>query len=367
MCKHSPFSHRRIGLAVSGGADSTALVVLMADLRSELNFDAFVLHVDHALRNDSADDAEFVRQLAAQYAMPFFSTRLNVVLRRRESIELAAGGELLAFFDRMTLELHLDAIATGHHADDVAETFILRLARGAGPEGLAGLKRISHVNHITFIRPLLDIRDYELRRFLAERHIPWREDSTNTDTSIPRNHVRHVVIPWLREHLDPRITEHLCKSAAILRGDLQNPSGFPQNPSGFPPNPSGFPPNPPADKFKLSIAPCIGFSRSPQAIRILPAVCELSRAALAGRTLRLRPWCAGDRIAPTGMHGRSRKLQDVFVTAKTPPALRSVIPILTDAATGEVLWLPGYRVAESVAVESPHAPSWRFTLESDTP
>ena len=81
-----------------------------------------------------------------------------------------------------------------------------------------------------------------------------------------------------------------------------------------------------------------------------------------GRALSLRPWRPGDRIAPTGMGGRSRKLQDVFVTAKVAPALRSVLPVLADAATGEILWIPGYRIAESAAVESPAAPSWTFEL-----
>ena len=349
-------TRRRLGLAVSGGADSTALLVLMADLRHQLDFDAFVLHVDHGLRTDSAADAEFVRQLAAEHSLPFHCLHARVVRRPRESLEMAARRVRLDFFAKMTRELALDAIATGHHADDVAETFILRLARGSGPDGLAGLKRISRVGPVTFIRPLLDLRDSDLRRFLRERNIAWREDSTNTDTSIPRNHVRHVVLPWLREHLDPRITEHLCKSAAILRGDLTRDPAPPPTSAGSVPEPS---------TFKLAVAPTTGFERRPEAIGTLPATAELSRSALAGRTLALRPWQPGDRIAPTGMHGRSRKLQDVFVTAKVPAAIRATLPVLVDAKSNEVLWVPGYRVAESAAVESPSAPSWRFTLELD--
>ena len=347
-------TRRRIGLAVSGGADSTALLVLLADLQQTLQFDAVVLHVDHGLRPDSADDAAFVRALAARYGLPFSATRVKIIRRPRESIEMAARRERLAFFERMTHELALDAIATGHHADDVAETFLLRLARGSGPEGLAGLKRISHVGPITFIRPLLDIPSATLRAFLRARGLTWREDSTNTDTSIPRNNVRHVVIPWLRDHLDPHLTEHLCKSAAILRGDLTRDDETDDAPVCAVPT-----------SFTLNIEPTTGFSRQPTAIGTLPAVCELSRTALGGRTLVLRPWQAGDRIAPTGMHGKSRKLQDVYVTAKVPPALRAVLPILVDAETNETLWVPGYRVAESVAVESSTAPSWRLTLKAD--
>ena len=349
---------RRLGLAVSGGADSTALLVLLAGLQRALNFEAVVLHVDHGLRTDSADDAAFVRTLAARYKLPFYATRVHIVRRPRESIEMAARRERLAFFERMTQELALDAIATGHQADDVAETFLLRLARGSGPEGLAGLKRISHVGNLTFIRPLLDLPSATLRAFLTARGLTWREDSTNTDTTIPRNNVRHVVIPWLRDHLDPHLTEHLCKSAAILRGDLTRED---ETPTEIVPT-SEVPAH-----FTLTIEPTTGFTRQTTTIGSLPATCELSRAALGGRTLVLRPWQAGDRIAPTGMHGKSRKLQDVYVTAKVPPALRAVLPVLVDAETHETLWVPGYRVAESVAVESSTAPSWRLTLKADLP
>lgn len=209
-----------IGLAVSGGADSTALLAALADLQDELGFRAVVLHVDHGLRPDSHDDARFVEALAARFGLRCRTLRARIRRRPRESVEMAARRTRLAFFKRMTRELVLDAIATGHHADDVAETFIMRMARGAGPEGLAGLKPVSHVDGITFIRPLLGLRDSDLRTYLRRRGLTWREDSTNTDTSILRNKVRHVILPFLREHLDPHITEHLCKSAAILRGEL---------------------------------------------------------------------------------------------------------------------------------------------------
>ena len=346
-----------IGLAVSGGADSTALAVVLAALQREHGFRAVILHVDHGLRPDSAADARFVKRLARELGLPFHGTRVQVVRARGESLEMAARRERLAFFARMVRRLKLDAIATGHHADDVAETFLMRLARGSGAAGLAGLKRISHVNGITFIRPLLDLRDTELRDFLRRQNIAWREDATNSDTSILRNKVRHVVLPWLKANFDPRLTEHICKSAAILRGDLPP---LPSPGAAKAPNVPKVPKVPKA--FELAIAADRGFVRAPQAIGQLPAVACLSRKALAGRTLELRTWRPGDRIAPTGMSGRSRKMQDVFVTAKTPPEIRRMLPLLADAQTGEILWVPGYRVAQGVAVESSDAPSWRMTL-----
>ena len=362
-----------IGLAVSGGADSTALLAALADLRAALGFNAVVLHVDHGLRPDSHDDARFVEALAARFGLPCRTLRARIRRRPRESLEMAARRTRLAFFARMTRELGLDAIATGHHADDVAETFIMRMARGAGPEGLAGLKPVSHVDGITFIRPLLGLRDSDLRAYLCRRGLTWREDSTNADTSILRNKVRHVILPFLREHLDPHITEHRCKSAAILRGDLggaqlvatANTGGAQLVATVHPPGAtraSGRAAARPSPRYLLTISPATGYTPRAESIGALPAACEMSRAAIAGRTLELRRWRAGDRIAPTGLNGHSRKLQDVFVTAKVPPSVRATLPILCDVATGEVLWVPGYRIAQSVAVESRSSPSWRFTL-----
>jgi tRNA(Ile)-lysidine synthetase-like protein len=273
---------------------------------------------------------------------------------------MAARRVRLDFFAKMTRRLKLDAIATGHHADDVAETFILRLARGSGPEGLAGLKRISHVNGITFIRPLLDLRSDDLRAFLRSRNMTWREDSTNSDTSILRNKVRHMVLPWLRKNLDPRITEHLCKSAAILRGDISLPSA--DAPSPCTPKAEAAP-----AKFSLKISPSAGFERRAQSFGSFPAMCEIARRAVAGRSIELRTWLPGDRIAPTGMNGHARKLQDIFVTAKVPPSLRATLPVLAYANSNEIIWVPGYRIAASAAVASPNDPSWRLTLDLDEP
>ena len=353
---------RRIGIAVSGGADSTALLVLLAECRAELGFDAIVLHVDHGIRPDSTSDALFVRSLAKRFKLAFRATRLSIIRRRGESIEMAARRERLAFFAKMMCRLKLDAIATGHHADDVAETFLLRLARGSGPVGLAGLKRISRLTvpagpngeelPIVFIRPLLDVRDAQLREFLVARGIEWREDSTNADVSIPRNKVRRVVLPWLKENFDPRITEHICKSAAILRGDLHLPAPAESPAAESPAN------------YTLVVRPSTGYVRTPNAIGALPASCRLSRRFLSGKTLEIRPWRPGDRIAPTGMGGKERKLQDIFVTAKVPPATRRTLPVLAMAASSTVLWVPGYRVSEAAAVETPSAPSWEFTIQS---
>ncbi len=233
-----------IGLAVSGGADSTALLAVLADLRDALDFDAVVLHVDHGLRPDSHADARFVEALAARFDLPCRTLRSRIRRRPRESLEMAARRTRLAFFARMTRELGLDAIATGHHADDVAETFIMRMARGAGPEGLAGLKPVSHVDGITFIRPLLGLRDADLRTYLRRRGLTWREDSTNADTSILRNKVRHVILPF-REGRAPSRPKREGRAPARPQreGPATSSPSRPRPATRLAPNPSApFPP-----------------------------------------------------------------------------------------------------------------------------
>ena len=367
----------RVGLAVSGGADSTALLVLMAELRRTHGFDAVVLHVDHGLRRDSADDAAFVKRLAARFGLPFHEIRTKVVPEKGESVEMAARRVRLAFFASCMKRLHLDCIATGHQMEDVAETFLLRLKRASGPDGLAGLKPVSFVGGITFIRPLLNVHGGDLRAFLRSRGIAWREDSTNADISIPRNKVRHVILPFLARELDPKIVEHIARSASYLReamviekplpintsvrsvhsvvkhtnSKLQTPNSKPQTLNS----------KLKTLNSKLTISPSEGFEKTDIAIGTLPARCWMDANSLKGRTIEVRSWRPGDWMRPCGFPHK-RKLQDIFVTAKTPPDVRHSVPLVADVETGEVLWLPGYRVSDTVKVPSPTSPSIMFTL-----
>lgn len=362
----------RVGLAVSGGADSTALLVLMAELRASHGFEAVVLHVDHGLRKESAADAAFVEHLAGRFGLPFHALRTKVVRKKGESIEMAARRVRLTFFAECMKRLNLDCIATGHKMEDVAETFLMRLARASGAEGLAGLKPVSFVDGIVFIRPLLDVHGSDLCAFLRSRGIAWREDATNADISIPRNRVRHVVLPFLEKNLDPKIVEHICRSARYLRelscgSSCNDPTDaincVPPNPEPATRNPEPGTRNPePATRHLLTISHDIGYGKEVAEIGTLPARGWMDADALRGRTLDVRRWKPGDWMKPCGFPHR-RKLQDIFVTAKTPPEIRHTLPVVADADTGEVLWIPGYRVSESVKVQSASAPSVRLVIE----
>ena len=202
----------RIGLAVSGGSDSVALLFLMTKGGTKKNVARrfVVLHVDHGLRKESKEEYRFVRALAKRVGVPFKGLHAKVVREKGESLEMAARRVRLEFFEKMTAKLGLDAMATGHHMDDVAETFLMKLRRAS----LSGIRATSTVGGVRFVRPLLGCRDAELRAYLEKYGESWREDASNDDVSIERNRIRHEVIPFLEKTLDRHLVEHLYKLSA---------------------------------------------------------------------------------------------------------------------------------------------------------
>ena len=197
----------RIGLAVSGGSDSVALAFLLTKGgKKRRASDRFViLHVDHGLRKESKEEYRFVRALAGRLGVPFRGIHAKVTRRKGESLEMAARRVRLAFFAKCMKSLRLDAIATGHHMDDVAETFLMKLRRAS----LCGIREKSEVGEIRFVRPLLGCRDAELKAYLRKYGETWCEDASNGDLSIERNRVRHEIMPFLCKTLDPKLVEHI--------------------------------------------------------------------------------------------------------------------------------------------------------------
>ena len=216
----------RIGLAVSGGSDSVALAFLMTKGGKKKNVAKrfVILHVDHGLRKESKEEYQFVRALAKRLGVPFKGTHAKVVQLKGESLEMAARRVRLEFFAKCMKTLKLDAIATGHTMDDVAETFLMRIKRVS----LANIREKSEVGEIRFVRPLLGCRDAELPAYLKKFGEEWREDASNDDTSIERNKVRHEVIPYLEKTLDGNLVSHLARISIIAnredrRAFLQGP------------------------------------------------------------------------------------------------------------------------------------------------
>jgi tRNA(Ile)-lysidine synthase len=209
----------RVVVALSGGSDSVALLRVLAELESmgELEV-AAVAHLNHGLRDSAHRDEQFCRGLAHGLGVPFRSDLIDVrgrAERDRTSIEAAGRRARYELFERVADEVGAQAIATGHTQDDQAETFLLRLLRGAGPRGLAGI----HPRAGRVVRPLLELGRHELRVYLRDVGQPFCEDESNADITIPRNRVRHELLPWLEERFSPGIRAVLAREAAIARED----------------------------------------------------------------------------------------------------------------------------------------------------
>jgi tRNA(Ile)-lysidine synthase len=210
----------RVLVALSGGADSVALLHLLCEMeRSGDLVVAGAAHLHHGLRGADADaDEAFCRALAGRLNVRFVTSRVDVASLAREqkrSIEDAARSARYAFLERAADELGAVAIATAHTLDDQAETFLLRLLRGTATRGLGSIRpRAGRV-----IRPVLDIRRADLRRFLEARGEAFREDATNADVSIPRNRVRHELIPYIESRFSHVASELLARQAALARDD----------------------------------------------------------------------------------------------------------------------------------------------------
>ncbi len=209
----------RIGVAVSGGADSVALLRIFEELAEQLGIRLSVLHFNHQLRGMESDaDEQFVTALAAKHGLGSVAKREDVAAAARAkgwNLEDAARRLRYAFFRSTVEERQLARVAVAHTADDQAETVLSRLVRGTGPGGLAAIYPVK--GHV--VRPLLGVRRSELRKYLERIGQPWREDVSNLDLLRLRARLRHQLLPILERELQPAIVPHLCRLARLARED----------------------------------------------------------------------------------------------------------------------------------------------------
>lgn len=202
-------------IGLSGGADSTALLDLLATLPA-FPLHLVAAHLNHCLRGaDSDADEQFCRELAAHHDIPFESRRVDVTtMARADSLNLEDAGRRarIAFFDELAATRQAAAVVLAQHADDQAETVLMRLLRGSGMSGLAGMP---WRNGRGYVRPLLEITRGEIEAYLAERHLEWREDSSNLDLTFLRNRIRHELLPLLEQY-NPSVRTALTTTAGIL-------------------------------------------------------------------------------------------------------------------------------------------------------
>lgn len=204
-------------VAVSGGSDSVCLLDILNSLKGELAIELVVAHYDHGLRPDEdASETRFVRNLAASLHLPFETEKSTLSLNRgRGSVEERARDARYQYLEGLKNKLRARKIALGHHLNDQAETVLMRLLRGSGPTGLAG---IPPSRDDTIIRPLIEIKREEIESYARERGLSFVTDRSNFDTRYLRNRVRLDLLPSLLEY-QPRLVEHLGELADILRED----------------------------------------------------------------------------------------------------------------------------------------------------
>jgi len=206
----------RVLLGVSGGIDSVVLLETLYLLKKEYNLSLFVSHYDHKIRRDSYKDALFVYQLCKERKIPFFYTASSVpAYAKREGLSLEMAGRELRYnlWYYLAKKYDFQKIALAHHLDDLAEEIFMKLIKGTGKRGLAGIpvKREDLI-----VRPLLFVTKEEIKKFALERGLTWREDETNKDLRFLRNKIRHILIPFLENNFNKKIKENIRKTAFLI-------------------------------------------------------------------------------------------------------------------------------------------------------
>lgn len=203
-------------IGVSGGADSVSLLRGVCLLRDELRIHPTVVHVNHQLRGSESDqDANWVRDLCQRLEVPIQVVEVDVseqAANRRIGIEEAARDVRYEALTREAERLNISTIALAHNADDQIETVLHHLLRGTGLAGLKGMPSSRTLSdRVRIVRPLLSIKRAEIETFLLLLGQDFRSDSSNLDTSLTRNFLRHELLPLLEQRLNPQVREHLLR------------------------------------------------------------------------------------------------------------------------------------------------------------
>lgn len=203
-------------VGVSGGADSVALSHILHRLSKRMKFEIVIAHLNHRIRAKAADrDEAFVKAWAETLGVEFLSDRRDVPALAKEqsvSIEMAARAARHEFFR----SCGGDAVAVAHTSDDQAETVLMRFIRGSGARGLGGMLPVATLRGLKIIRPLLGTPRVEVKRYLREQNIAWREDASNRDPAHLRNRIRRNLLPVLEKEYNPSIRETLCRTAIVF-------------------------------------------------------------------------------------------------------------------------------------------------------
>ena len=412
---------RRVLCAVSGGADSTALLHILCRARDAGLLTLCAAHFEHGIRGDeSARDMEFVRRLCAELNVPLQIGRADVpseAAANGEGLESCARRLRHAFLEDARVKAGADVIALAHHLRDRAETVLMHILRGGGISGAAAMPRAS--GHI--VRPFIDVAPQDIRAFLTQNGLAWREDATNFVPDSPRNALRLNVFPALGqiypgfERALSRFSEIAAEDdayleactdaycarfmqqewgiyilpkqdeAALVRRALRRvipeadhqkimsalrARGFCDLGGGCRAYGEGekvYVPERALGSVGLNVRGCTRFydiceisaeECAAEPIKINAYIQTLNADALSGACVRLKQ--DGDFIAPFGMNGKRKSLGDYLTDRKYPRPLRERLPLV--AKGSEILWVPGIGISERARVV-PDAPALRLTLK----
>ena len=219
VSRHLLRAGEKVLVACSGGADSVACLSVL----HQLGYAIHVVHFNHRTRGaESEADCNLAADLAFRWGLPF-----HVISRPLLDEAEAAGEPFESYARRARYSAFLDiardtggaALATGHHQGDQAETVLMRLLRGSGMRGLAGIPPARTEEDVRIIRPLLDCSREDIERYLRYWELPWREDASNASNAYTRNRIRHEIMPLLRDSFNPIVDEVLARTAACLRDE----------------------------------------------------------------------------------------------------------------------------------------------------
>lgn len=370
-------SGARVLAGVSGGADSVALLHVL----NRLGVPLIAVHLNHSIRGAAADaDEAFVIDLCERLGVDWIAKKVDVPALAQTnglSLEVAARQARHNVFKAVLSGLCPSSavLCLAHHADDQLETFFLRAARGAGLTGLGGMRFFQDLEGMPVCRPMLGIRRTDIIDWLRREGLEWREDASNLDENIPRNFVRHQLLPNLGK-LNVRAAENILRSMEILRDEEDDPHKAARRRAArdwliehgvtpsfdaveqfveFSDQATG---TQYLDLEGLRVVNEYGVLKAEQAsLRSSGRTVQMAEGAgilrgkwqasvslkkVAGREVVVRVPRPGDRMNPYGMEG-SKKLQDIFTDQKIPRAQRADWPVVT--CGDEIIWLPGYRIA----------------------
>nr|WP_243019612.1 tRNA lysidine(34) synthetase TilS [Clostridium sp. AM30-24] len=201
--------------AVSGGADSVCLLLLLNGMAAELGIRVFAFHMNHGIRGEEADrDEQFVEELCKQLEIPLTVAHEKVETYAEEhGLSGEEAGRILRYrhLEETAERYQCAKIAVAHHEDDDAETVLLNLFRGSGLAGLSGIRPVRG----KIIRPLLCVSRKEIEEYLKEQGFSWCEDSTNRENDYTRNKIRNELLPWVRENINSRAAEHILAASEL--------------------------------------------------------------------------------------------------------------------------------------------------------